>query len=271
MNQIPYIFGAPVPKYFRENGWFENENTFKFVHWAFARCQCIAHVEVMDSQEILLQPFEFIAGRLTSHHECFLTEKRFRGQLISMQKAGLLKKTANSRANRFTCYIWVTDRFSENEGQQKGRPRANRGPTEGHKEDMIDHDHDGSKEGGLDMKKQAIAEELIVMRYHLAPGVCSIKKIDLIQGLEEEGFTLTEIEKGIKVIQQNDPVLKTKNIKNYLKTTLTNIKNHQEKTWKKTTGSKNSNRSYTPHNGAVMDKGTLAPALQAFISQNGLN
>jgi hypothetical protein len=132
MSKIPYFFDTPVPKYFRETGWFDNENTFKFVNWAFARCSTQAHKVVVGSKEITLAPFEFIAGRLTSPKECFLTEKQFRGQLNSLLDADLLKKGANSRANRFTTYIWVTERFCRIEGQQKGQQRANRGPTKGH-------------------------------------------------------------------------------------------------------------------------------------------
>jgi len=140
MSKIPYFFDTPVPKYFRETGWFDNENTFKFVNWAFARCSTQAHKVVVDSKEITLAPFEFIAGRLTSPKECFLTEKQFRGQLNSLLDADLLKKGANSRANRFTTYIWVTERFCRIEGQQKGRLRANKGPTKGHNQEQRNKD-----------------------------------------------------------------------------------------------------------------------------------
>ena len=136
MAKIPYFFETPVPKYFRESGWFENENAFKFIIWAFSKCSPESRNVVMQGKEITLEPFEFIAGRLSSPKECFMTEKQFRGIADRMQAEGILKKTANSRANKYSCYVWVVERFTnevkEQKGQQKGQQRANRGPTEGH-------------------------------------------------------------------------------------------------------------------------------------------
>lgn len=136
MAKIPYSFETPIPKYFRENGWFENENAFKFVTWAFSKCSSESHKTYIFGKEIILEPFEFIAGRLSSPKECFLTEKQFRGIADRMQREGILKKTANSRANKFSCYVWLIERFTTEskieKGQQQGQLRANRGPTEGH-------------------------------------------------------------------------------------------------------------------------------------------
>ncbi len=134
-NKIPYFFETPVPKYFRETGWFKNENAFKFVCWAFSRCSSQSHKVILDNKEVLLEPFEFVAGRLTCSEECFLSEKQFRGQLFSMIESGLLKKGANSKANRYSTYIWVTSAFSKYEGQQKVQQRANSGPTHGHNQE----------------------------------------------------------------------------------------------------------------------------------------
>ena len=135
MSEIPYYFETPVPKYFRENGWFDNENTFKFVTWAFSRCSTRSHKVVMQGKEIILAPFEFIAGRVSSSKECFLTEKQFRGQLFSLLDAGILKKTANSKANQYSCYIWVTTAFDKIQGQREGQRRANEGPQSRRRED----------------------------------------------------------------------------------------------------------------------------------------
>ena len=128
MSKLPYFFDTPVPRYFRENGWFHNENTWKFVTWAFSKCSSQIRTTIYDNMQLILEPFEFICGREKNSAECFLTPKEFRGQLISMLKAGMLKKGANSRANRFSSYIWVTEHFSEYKGQLQGQPRANRGP-----------------------------------------------------------------------------------------------------------------------------------------------
>jgi hypothetical protein len=135
MSKIPYLFETPIPKYFREMGWFDNENTLKFVTWAFSKCSTESHKIIMDGKEIILEPFEFVCGRRKNSNDCFLSQKEFRGQLFSMVEAGLLKKGANSRANRFSTYIWVTDRFSKQEGQLKGQQRAHLGPTKGHNQD----------------------------------------------------------------------------------------------------------------------------------------
>jgi hypothetical protein len=135
VSKIPYFFETPVPKYFRENGWFDSEHTFKFVTWAFSRCSTQSHKKVINNKEITLQPYEFIAGRLTSPKECFLSENIFRNQLISMQKAGLLKKSTNSLTNKYTCYIWVTDRFLKNDNQQNNQQITNRQPTDNHNQE----------------------------------------------------------------------------------------------------------------------------------------
>lgn len=131
MSKIPYFFETPIPKYFREAGWFKNENTWKFVVWAFSKCSSQEHVEIFDNNEILLAPYEFICGRKKSSSECFMSEKQFRGQLNLMINNRLIKKGANSRANRFSTYIWSTECFSVYKGQVQGQMRANSGPTQG--------------------------------------------------------------------------------------------------------------------------------------------
>ncbi len=132
-SKIPYLFETPIPKYFREHGWFDNEHTFKFVTWAFSRCHIRPHVELIYGKEINLAPYEFLASRLSSPQECFLSENIFRNQLISMQKANLLKKTTNCLTNKYTCYIWLTDSFCKMNNQQnnqQGRKKiTNRQPT----------------------------------------------------------------------------------------------------------------------------------------------
>lgn len=134
MSKIPYYFETPIPKYFRENGWFKCEHMFKFIHWAFSRCQTVAHKTVMEGRELLIQPFEFIAGRISSSSECFLTENIFRNQRLKLEKAGLLKKTTNSLTNHYSCYIWSTEVFSQTNNQPNNQPLTNHQPTINHKE-----------------------------------------------------------------------------------------------------------------------------------------
>jgi len=140
MSEIPYFFETPVPKYFRENGWFDSEHMFKYVIWAFSRCRSQPHKVVIEGREITLAPFEFISGRLTSSKECFLTENIFRNQQKIMLKAGLLKKSTNSLTNHFTCYIWVTERFYKINNQPNNQPLTNHQPTINHKEDIKKED-----------------------------------------------------------------------------------------------------------------------------------
>lgn len=130
MSEIPYYFETPVPKYFRETGWFSNINTILFITWAFSKCSTQSRKVVMDGKEITLAPFEFIAGRLSSPKECHLSEEAFRHQLNTQLKVGLLKKTPNSAPNRFSCYIWVTDRFCKSNPQLNPQPTPNSPPTE---------------------------------------------------------------------------------------------------------------------------------------------
>jgi len=134
MSKIPYYFETPVPKYFREAGWFDNENTFKFVTWSFSKCQSVSHKEIIFGREIILAPFEFIAGRLTSPKECFLSENVFRNQINQLLTNCLLVKSTNSLTNKYSCYIWVTERFSINNNQQNNQQITNRQPTDNHKE-----------------------------------------------------------------------------------------------------------------------------------------
>lgn len=130
MSEIPYYFETPIPKYFRETGWFNNPNTILFVTWAFSRCSNEKRTIVHDRKEITLAPYEFITGRGKSSADCLLSEDAFKHQLNTMQNAGLLKKTPNSTPNRFTCYIWVTDRFSKPNTQLNTQLSANSTPTE---------------------------------------------------------------------------------------------------------------------------------------------
>lgn len=130
MSEIPYYFETPIPKYFRENGWFSNPKTILFVSWAFSKCSPHKRTIVHDGKEITLEPYEFITGRRKSADDCCLTENSFRHQLNNQLKAGLLKKTTNSTTNRFNCYIWVTERFCKSNNQQNNQQTTNKQPTE---------------------------------------------------------------------------------------------------------------------------------------------
>ena len=129
-NKIPYFFDTPIPKYFRETGWFNTANSVLFITWAFSKCSPDTRTVVHDHKEITLAPYEFITGRAKSSAECLLTEDAFKHQLKIMQKAGFLKKTPNSVPNRYTCYVWLTERFSKTNAQHNAQLTPNSRPTE---------------------------------------------------------------------------------------------------------------------------------------------
>jgi hypothetical protein len=171
MAKIPYYFETPIPTYFRENGFFEKENAFKFIVWAFSKCSPEPRKVMMLGKEITLEPFEFIAGRRTAHKECFLTEKQWRCLLHSFTKHAVLKKTANSRANKFSCYVWLVEKFTKQDryekGQQMGQQRANRGPTKGHnledKKRRLKEDHPSVPSNGDGLMTDDFSSEKIDM------------------------------------------------------------------------------------------------------------
>ena len=111
-------------------GWFNTTNTVLFVTWAFSKCSTDARTIVHDGKEITLSPYEFITGRGKTSADCLLTESALRNQLTSMQNAGLLKKTTNSATNRYTCYVWVTERFYKHNNQLNDQLTTNSRPTE---------------------------------------------------------------------------------------------------------------------------------------------
>lgn len=142
MSKIPYYFETPVPTYFRKNGWFTPRKDgghlrmIVFLNWCFSRCNAERRRVFHDHKEIQLEPFEFIFGRRVCSEETGLTEMEIRtiiNQLISHPNGPILEKTTNSVTNRFTCYKWVTERFSENNNQQNNQPPTNRQPTDNHK------------------------------------------------------------------------------------------------------------------------------------------
>lgn len=129
MSKIPYHFHTPIPKYFWDTGYLDLKKKsflvrFSFLHWAFGKCRKYPYEEIVDGIKVLLQPWEFVFQREKSAIECGLTEKQARNQLEEQKGQLNVQKRANSRANRFTVYMWVTDRFCKNEGQPKDQPKG---------------------------------------------------------------------------------------------------------------------------------------------------
>ena len=102
-----------IPKYFNKIGWFSNENTFKFICWSFTKCKPERSIVFIDGQQVVLAPFEFMCGREKSSKECFLTPTEFRTQIKNLLRAGILKKTENSKRNSLSAYVWMIDVINE--------------------------------------------------------------------------------------------------------------------------------------------------------------
>ncbi len=134
MSKIPFEFDI-VPAFFRKNGWFKSDNTFKFVSWCFSRCSSIEKEVFHDNQMLRMKPFQFIFGRYKCSEQTNMSEMEVRTQQNLMEKSGLLKKSPNKTPNRFTIYEWVTDRFSENNNQVNNQQTTNKQPTNNHKQE----------------------------------------------------------------------------------------------------------------------------------------
>ena len=179
-NSIPFNFKS-IPNYFFESAWFKNENTFKFVCWAFSRCNPKTSNIIFDNRQITLSPFEFICGREKSSAECFLTPDEFRTQLKIMVNAGFLKKTPNSKPNRFNCYIWVTSKFSNCDPQTNPRSIPNSSPILPRKQELRSKNIDNNKESSVCVFSKKVYDSL-----KDEPRLTNEQKIELSEKFEED-------------------------------------------------------------------------------------
>lgn len=157
MTKIPFLFHSPTPSYFRDNGLFKNPLNKAFVDWCFERCSPEKRTVYHDNQKIILEPYQFIFGRLTCSQETGLTENQVRTQAKRWEILGLLKKTTNRITNRFTVYTWVLTSFTKNNHQQNNHPTTNRPPTDHHNQEdkktrskESHHPYPSSSSDGLD-------------------------------------------------------------------------------------------------------------------------
>lgn len=129
MSKIPFSFTI-IPDYFEKNGYFtpkKDKSHFKmaiFLMWSFSKCKSYSTKIVFDGKEIDLQPFEFICGRNACSKETGLSPKEIRTIISNLKENSILLTTANSSANRFTCYKWAKECFSQVKGQLKGQPKT---------------------------------------------------------------------------------------------------------------------------------------------------
>jgi len=135
MSEIPYYFDTPVPKYFRQQGLFQNQKNCAFVTWCFQRCSSEERVIFHDNKKITLKPYQFIFGRMICCEETGLTENEVRTQQERWESMDFLKKTTNKTTNRFTIYEWVLTAFLKVDHQQNNQQTTNKQPINNHNQE----------------------------------------------------------------------------------------------------------------------------------------
>lgn len=207
-KKIPYTFDTPVPKFFRENGWFKNPNMCVFVHWAFSRCSYEKHSVYHIQKYIELEPFEFIFGRRVCSEETGLTEREIRTcieQLSDQQKSTMLlvtlEKTPSKTTNKYSVYKWVGSLFSQICDQQKDQQTTSRRPADDHNQEdkkiryKENHHPDPSSE------KVMIDDSLQKEKIHICLNVY-LDQIELDECIKLKG-SLENVKDCIEKIQKN--------------------------------------------------------------------
>ena len=164
MAKLPYNFKTPIPNFFWESGFLnpthsQFANRLLFLTWAFGKCSPESGRRFTVCKEIDYAPFEFSCGRISGAEQSGLTVKEWRGQLETHLINHYIEKTANSLTNRFNCYKWSEKVFSKVEGQLKGQPGANRGPTEGHEQETKKQDSSLLKE---EQEEENVVDPIVV-------------------------------------------------------------------------------------------------------------
>lgn len=136
MSKIPYFFETPVPRYFRDNGWFKNPTTRLFIMWSFERCSPDEREVLYDHTKIRLKPYQFIFGRKVCSDELRITEGEVRNQVNNLVKAGFLKNATNSTTKRYSVYEWVTEAFSKSNNQVNSQVTTKWQPSNNHNQDI---------------------------------------------------------------------------------------------------------------------------------------
>lgn len=248
MSKIPYHFDTPVPKYFRENGWFKNVKTRIFITWCFERCNVSAHTVFHDKRKIDLDPFEFIFGRKMCSEETGLSEKEIRVQIQRLIDAGLWSKRASKTTNKFTVFKWDVSGFTPSKmnvsrGQQKGQQK---GHQENAQENIVEKENQqqgpakgpakGRDEGHklesknkiyrIDMIDRVREENFLVCR-HRSKNVVSTRMDLIFQAFTEKGYTKNEINDAIDSIKKQNPFISTPDAMPYLEKIILNSREKQ--------------------------------------------
>lgn len=260
MSKLPYTFDLPPPDYFRKHGWFQSDNTFKFVTWGFARCSTETREIMFDGKKIILKPFQFIFGRLKCSTETNMSEREVRTQQKHMEDSGFIKKSTNKTPSRFTIYEWVLSSFSESKDQVKDQVETKYRPSSDHnQEDKINTDERNDD--------QLIDKEKPLMKFiHKKHGSIEIEESVIFDHFKNIGYEQEEIFQAINQMKKFNPELNG-TIQAYINTILINLQ--ENKKCKKKPKNNSKTESSKPKEAFLGNDLSETPLAQ-FARQNGL-
>lgn len=115
---IPFYFD-PIPKYFREKGWFKptRDNShledYFLIGWSISRTKATTHTFPWHGEEIQLEPFEFICSYETAAAETGMSVDKIRWKFRKWISLGVLIKSEKSKKNKYNVYRWATHVMGE--------------------------------------------------------------------------------------------------------------------------------------------------------------
>lgn len=127
-RKIPFLF-TPIPKFVFEKSYFEDEDFFRFLCFAFNRTTFDTKVIFHCGQSIQLEPLEFIFGRGHWSEELNLTPRKVRTFMCQLTGHKLATMIASKSASKFTVYKWLWERFPGNFCQQSCQQSATKAPA----------------------------------------------------------------------------------------------------------------------------------------------
>jgi hypothetical protein len=217
-----------MPSYFRSKGWFKPKKDdshvkrLLFITWAFSRCRASEHKVFHDNKDIILKPYQFIFGHFICMEETGLSFGEVRQQSKNLIKHGFLKNATNRTTKRYSVHEWLPEAFCESNNKENNKVTTKRQQSDNNKTDI--HISDSKVVDVCDLfvraheekEKEEMQSPLLVFQ-HRKQNTISIRKTDLILELKnmESPFTDDEIEEGIKVMQENNPILNS-NIQKYI-------------------------------------------------------
>ena len=120
-----------------EKGWLTNHKLWAFLCYCLLKATHKAVVAIIGSQQIPLQPGEFVFGRKRAMNDLEMTEKCVRTCVETLVRLGTIK--AIKRASKYTVFSVVNwdiyqgqpDEEGQQTGRQEGEHEGNRGASKG--------------------------------------------------------------------------------------------------------------------------------------------